>query len=130
MSRPLTRQQLTSWRENWSFADLELIQHALDLLPERDYYEPTSAAYVAARVGGRVAVYIAPGYLWWPNGTWSVDLDPRLIPRGLWRDDSGNGYGLSTFVERGASKPALAELTAPCPVCFLVPSVSGACGCD
>jgi len=130
MSRPLTRQQLTRWRENWSFADVELIAHALDLLPEQDYYEPPSAAYVAARVGGLIAVYIAPGYLFWPKGKWSVDLDPRLIPGGLTPEDNGASYALSTFVEREDSKPAFEELTAPCPVCFLVPSVSGTCGCD
>lgn len=131
MSRPLTRQQVTNWRDNWSLRDLELIEHALDLLPERDYYEPTSAQYVGARVTGRVAVYVAPGYLYWPKGRWAVNLDPRLVPGGLYRDDDGNSsFGLSTFSDRGATESRFEELTAPCPVCFLAPSVSGACGCD
>ena len=119
-----------SWNDKWSFSDRELIEHALDVLPEQDYYVPSSAAYAAARVAGRVAVYIAPGYLWWPGGTWTTNLDPRLIPGGLQPDGSGLSYALSTFMQRDASKPSLAELTEPCPACFLVPSVTGACGCD
>ncbi len=68
MGRALTRQQLMGWRENWSVTDREFIEHALDLLPERDYYEPTSAQYAGARVGGRVALYIAHRYIYGVRG--------------------------------------------------------------
>lgn len=131
MTRPLTRQQVLNWRENWSFTDRELIKHSLDLLPEQDYYEPNAAQYVGARVVERVAVYILPGYLYWPKATWSADLDAILIPAGLKVDDNGDTwYTLSTFVNRGESAHRFDALTAPCPKCFMVPSVSGACGCD
>jgi hypothetical protein len=132
MSRALTRQQLMAWRENWNVTDRVLIEHAIDLLPERDYYEPTSAQYVGARVAGRVALYVAPGYIYWPKPTWSADIDPALIPGGLCggEEQEGRWYELSTFQQRGSSEPRFEELNAPCPGCFLVPSVSGACGCD
>lgn len=129
MTRPLTRQQVLTWRENWSFTDRALIDHALDLLPEHDYYEPSAAQYVAARVAGRVAVYVAPGYLYWPKATWCIDLDARLIPAGLESDDSGSWYALSIFMKRGESASRFEELSTPCPTCFMVPSVSGDCDC-
>ena len=131
MTRSLTRQQVLRWRENWSFSDLDLIEHALDLLPEQDYYEPSAAQYVGARVAGRVAVYIAPGYVYWPKATWCTDLDTRLVPAGLKSDASGDSwYALSTFMKREESARRFEELSAPCPNCFQVPSVAGACGCD
>ncbi len=131
MTRPLTRQQVLNWRENWSFSDRKLIEHALGLLPEQDYYQPSAAQYAGARVAGRVAIYIAPGYLYWPKATWSTDLDTKLIPAGLKSDASGDTwYTLSTFVKHEESSRRFEELTAPCPYCFIVPSVSGACDCD
>jgi len=131
MTRPLTRHKVLTWREKWSLPDRELIDHALDLLPEQDYYEPSAAQYVGARVAGRVAVYVAPGYLYWPNGTWCSGLDIRLTPKGLQSGDSSDTwYELSTFRQRGESTQSFVELTAPCPDCFMVPSVSGSCDCD
>jgi hypothetical protein len=132
MSRPLVRQQVMTWRESWSIADRELIEHALNQLGEADYYEPNSPQYVGARVGGRVALYIAPGYLYWTSPKWAEGLDVKMIPGGLLSGDQDKGrwYALSTFQERGSSKPSFDELRAPCPVCFLVPSISGACNCD
>lgn len=131
MSREMTRQQVMNWRDGWSSSDRALIESSLDLLPEADYYKPTSAQYIGARVGGRVAVYIAAGYLYWPKGRWAVDLDPQLVPGGLKTDDEGHKwFPLSTFRTRAGAKERFEELSAPCPDCFLVPSVSGECGCD
>lgn len=130
MSRALTRQQILNWRDGWSFSDRALVEHALDLLPEGDYYEPVSKSYAAARVAGRVAVYIAPGYLYWPRGQWSVDVDPHRVPQGISTDEQDTWYALSTFQQRGTSRPSFEELKAPCPACFMIPSVSGACDCD
>ncbi|HYP46810.1 MAG TPA: hypothetical protein VEQ66_16620 [Propionibacteriaceae bacterium] len=132
MSRELARQQLMAWRENWSVADRDLIEQALNQLDEADYYEPNSRQYAAARVGGRVALYIAPGYLYWTSSKWAEGLATQMIPGGLGggEQDKGRWYALSTFQERGSSQPGFEELRAPCPVCFLVPSVSGACSCD
>jgi hypothetical protein len=132
MNRPLTRQQLLAWRENWSVADRELIEHALDVLGAVDYYEPTSKQYVGARVGGRVALYVAPGYLYWTSPNWAEGLEARMTPGGLGggEQETGRWYRLSTFQQRGSSTPSFEELSAPCPVCHLVPSVTGTCGCD
>lgn len=134
MSRSLSRAEVLGWRDNWSHEDKQLIEHALDLLGEKDYYEPNTKQYVGARVGGRLALYVAPGYIYWPSPAWTEQLDPQMIPRGL----AGGGenkerwYVLSTFRSRGSSspKPTFEELKAPCGECFLVPSVTGTCGCD
>ncbi|KQY46723.1 hypothetical protein [Cellulomonas sp. Root137] len=133
MSRSLTRQELLVWRENWSYTDKEQIEAALDVLGEADYYEPTSKGYVGARVAGRVALYVAPGYIYWNSPTWTESLDAHLFAGGFdtGEQDTGTWYCLSTFRARdGSSGPGFDELRAPCPRCFTVPSLTGACYCD
>lgn len=132
MSRDLTRRQVMEWRSAWSHADQRALEHALDHLAETDYYEPGSKQYVGARVGGRVALYIAPGYLYWTRPGWTDVLDTSLYAGGLLDADDGRALWspLSTFRQHERSGPSLEELAAPCLDCFQVPSVSGACGCD
>lgn len=130
MSRALTRQQALGWREAWSHSDKELIAYVLDTLGEADYYEPPSQTYVGARVEGRAAVYVNPGYLEFPTPSAVERVDPSRFPGGIRGDDSGYWYALSTFQHRGESTPAVEELTEPCPECWTVPSVSGECACD
>lgn len=133
MSRVLTRSQVLAWRENWNIADRELIEYCLDVVGAAEYYEPNSKTYVGARVAGGVAFYVMPGYLYWASPRWTEGLDLEMFPGGLGSNetDPGRWYGLSTFQHRGSpSTLPLDELRAPCPACFLVPSVSGSCGCD
>ena len=84
-------------------------------------------------VGGRVALQIAPGVLYWTSPKWTERLDLRMFPGGLGggEEDKGRWYHLSTYMKPGPSGPSIEEeMRAPCPFCFLVPSVTGACGCD
>lgn len=132
-SRVLTRQQVLEWRENWSSSDRALINSALDALPDRDYYQPPSGQYVAARANGRVVLQISPGVMYWTSPQWAQDVDPALVPEGLGGDRSNTGrwYHLSTYHPGpGRDQGGLEVFTAACPVCFLKPSLSGACGCD
>lgn len=131
MGRPVDRSQVLLWREGWSFTDKLKIEHALDVLPEVDYYVPNSEAYVGARVDGRMATCIAPGYIWWPQEIWIDALDRSLIGEIEGNASDGWWHCLSTFRHRSTGERALLEeLRAPCPRCFTVPTVTDACFCD
>lgn len=132
MSRALTREQVLAWRETWSHSDLEKIAHALDVLGEADFYEPPSRQYLGARVAGRVALNIAPGYLYWRSTRFSDLIDVSKFHRGLSGDEAHGvrWYALSTFQRRDDATPSFHELRAPCPTCWMEPSVNGECGCD
>ena len=130
MARTLSRSQVVAWSDRWSFTDRQLIDAALDALGESDYYEPNSAGYVGARVNGRVAMYLAPGYLYWNAAQWVDAVDAALLPGGVEVDGNGRFYALSSFQNRTRGTPDLAEIREPCPNCFTVPAVTGACFCD
>lgn len=132
MGRTLSRHEVLRWRDNWSGADKVAIEHALSLLPEADYTEPNSKGYVGARVGGRIALYVCPGYLFWTSPRWIEERDPVAMPGGIGADEkNGRWYELSTFGNRGDRiRQTFVELEAPCPRCFMVPTVTGACHCD
>lgn len=132
MRRVLTRQQVLDWRENWSYSDRELIEHSLEALGEADYYTPPSQQYLCARVGGRVALNIAPGYLYWRSATFADLVDESRFPGGLGGgpEHTGRWYALSTFRQRDEATPNFEEFDEPCPECWMVPSLSGECSCD
>ena len=132
MRRTLTRDQVLSWREGWSHSDLDKIAHALDVLGETDYYEPPSRQYIGARVDGRVALNIAPGYLYWTSTRFSDLIDVSMFPGGLGGGETNGArwYALSTFQRRDDATPSFDELRAPCPTCWMEPSASGECGCE
>jgi hypothetical protein len=133
MRHMLTRDQVLGWREHWNLADIKLIEHALDTLGDPYCYETGSRQYVAVQAEGRVALQIAPGYLYWTSPKWSDRIDPTLTPGGLGGGDNDKGrwYALSTFRSRGdASAPSFEEFAAPCVNCWMTPAVNGACGCD
>jgi len=128
--RTLTDRQALDWRESWSFTDRAFIEHALSVLPEHEVHEPSSGGYIAANVNGRIALYVSPGYVWWPKGTWAAAVDASLLPGGLL--DGGEGDGtmwakLSTF--RGAGRPDTRRDFDPgvCPECFLQLPATGVC---
>lgn len=130
MTRTLTRQQVLSWRETWSYTDKELIAHALDVLDDVDYYVVASETYVVARMDGRVAVEIAPGYLYWRAARFVSLVDEAKFPGGI-RGDAASGwwYTLSTFQPRAGSTPTFEELRDTCPVCWAELPVTGECNC-
>jgi hypothetical protein len=133
MSRKLAREQLLGWREKWSFTDKEIISHALDVLGETDYYEPRHKQHVCARAGRRVALVISPGGLYWTSPKWTEGLDLGMFPGGLGggAEHKGRWYKLSTYVRPGPAQPSFEDqLRAPCPICFMIPSVAGECHCD
>ncbi|RZS60644.1 hypothetical protein [Xylanimonas ulmi] len=130
MARTLSRSQVLAWSDRWSFTDRQLIEAAIDALSESDFYEPNSAGYIGARVDGRVAMYIAPGYIFWNAAQWLDAIDPALLTGEIVTDGNGRFYALSNFQDRSSGTPDLAEIRAPCPNCFTVPSETGACFCD
>lgn len=130
MSRALTRTQVLAWRVSWSHSDKELIAYVLDSLEEADYYETTTNGYVGARVAGKVAVYVLPGYLEWPSRRAAERVDATRFPGGIQSDGTTYWYALSSFRHRGESMPTFEESSEPCSTCWIVPSVTGACGCD
>ncbi|QWC84569.1 hypothetical protein KLP28_13480 [Nocardioidaceae bacterium] len=128
MSRSLTRQQVLSWRDTWSRTDKAMVEAAVGALPATTaFYETTS--YAAARVDGRVAVYISPGYLSWSGGQWSAELDPALFGA-LDVEDGWAWKPLSTFRPHQGSKPSIEEFDEPWAGCFTVPARNGTCSCD
>lgn len=128
--RTLTDRQVLDWRENWSFTDRNFIQHATSVLPEHGWHEPGSGGYIAATVEGRIALYVCPGYLWWPKGTWAGEVDGSLIPGGLLVGGEGDGTMWARFSTMGrTSKPKLGRDFdyGVCPECWLKLPATGIC---
>lgn len=128
--RRLTDLQALDWREYWSFTDREFIEHALSVLPEHDLHEPASGGYIAATVNGRIALYVCPGYLWWPKGTWAGAVDGSLIPGGLL--DGGEEDGtmwarLSTIRHAGRPKMGRSFDYGVCSECNIQLPATGVC---
>lgn len=128
--RILTDLQALDWRENWSFTDRKFIEHALSVLPEHDLHEPASGSYIAATVDGPIALYVCPGYLWWPKGTWAAAVDGSLIPAGLLVGGEEDGTMWARLSTMGrTTKPKLGRDFdfGVCPECWIELPATGVC---
>jgi hypothetical protein len=93
--RQLTREQVMSWRENWSWDDRRVIGEHLDRLQARTFSVPPSAGYVRCYNAVRkLVMYIGPGWVEFTRGH-----EPETIQPGMWR-----GFALSTFRPHSGSR--------------------------
>ena len=142
----LTRKQVLDWNTRWSLRDLEVIEAALDALPEGcEYYMPESKSYISSWVRGEAprgmkrmdyrAFVIHPGSIEWP----SLDLVPksvflahydRITEDTRWMWDDWQEYvwlPFSTWRAKGDVLNHTPAESAVCPTCFIALPATGTC---
>ena len=130
--RLLTRAQVLSWRETWSYTDRQAIAQSLDLLPSDrlELYEMPSGGRVIAKVDGKKAFIIHPTYVSWPKGAWVDGVDASSYPTGIKLGGEGDGTmwaELSTARDAERSKKRGQRDFGTCPTCWEQLPATGVC---
>jgi hypothetical protein len=149
----LDRAQVLSWNRDWSQLDRVRIGDALDQFPDWAIYNlPPAKGEIGVWIHGSTqstnlfdrphgqerwhrGLIIHRGWLEWPGGAWSNNLDRSLFPEVREGEKDifectryYEWYPLSTFAGTGA-RGATNRLKAPafCPTCHLALPANGIC---
>ena len=122
----MTRQQVLSWRQNWSFTDQQTIEYHIDRIGITTFYRTEVDDHIRCLqtpldTPGKIAMSIGPGW-----------IDLRKYPNPNKEGKPSEEWAtLSTFRKRHESNPLQNNDDQVCPRCFITLPATGMCdNCD
>jgi hypothetical protein len=82
--------------------------------------------WINGEEGGHRALVIYPGYMVWPGGRWTKDLQPDLFPE-MKCEQADEWHPLSTFRPHTGGPTSEKQAAAVCPRCFMELPLTGVC---